>query len=451
MGPAAAVRVLRIHVDAEVLVDGGEHVLRALRIRLRVSTVRIRRADHATTLDRATRHHAAEHVRIVIAARVVVHLRRAAELAPSQHEGRVQKPAGIEVFHQGGEGPIPARQEAEPQRLEALHVRIPPAQIDRDNSHAGFHESASQQHALSPVRRAATVRCLRVELRHHPIAFANLLRLAVEVEGIPRLRRSQHVPRLHLEAVERVELAGTLDIATEFVEVLEQRFAVADVLVGESGGEREIGHFEGAALSGVGDGFKCLVRNAEIRRACAGRVFRDHDVGRHRRVLMADLLRDDGADTRVNVLVRGDAAVVTGEAYLVAGAVARVVVVQAAHDRPLVHELGGQGQHVGEADAGHAGSDGAELAAILDRCVGLRIPHVDVAGSAAHPQQQDRVQLRSGFLLFGSQYVAETQPGGTEKTGLHEASAARAHRLVKVFATDAIGRGRGHEMDSGGG
>jgi hypothetical protein len=52
--------------------------------------------------------------------------------------------------------------------------------------------------------------------------------------------------------------------------------------------------------------------------------------------------------------------------------------------------LGAHRQQVAKLDAGDAAGDGAELAAVIGRGVGLGVPHVDVARSAAHPEDDDR-------------------------------------------------------------
>src|SRR5437867_6128255 len=100
MGPAAAVGVLFGSVDAEMLIEGGEHVLRRLRVGFREGPFRVRFADHAAAFYRSAGERGAEDVWIMIPAGVVVDLRRAAELAPGDDERGVKQAALVQIFDQ---------------------------------------------------------------------------------------------------------------------------------------------------------------------------------------------------------------------------------------------------------------------------------------------------------------------------------------------------------------
>src|SRR3712207_8085923 len=56
---------------------------------------------------------------------VVVDARRAAELAPGDDERVGEPPAAVEVLDQRRVGAVEPRQEAAPQRVEPLDVRVP--------------------------------------------------------------------------------------------------------------------------------------------------------------------------------------------------------------------------------------------------------------------------------------------------------------------------------------
>ena len=142
---------------------------------------------------------------------------------------------------------------------------------------------------------------------------------------------------------------------------------IADLFQRHPGGPLEVRQLERAFIRWVGDGFERFVRHAQIRRARAGDLARDHHVRRHLRVLVPDLFRHDAADTRVDVFVRRRAGVVPREADLIPRAVPRVVVVQAADDAPLLHDFPGLGKHVGQVDPRHGRGFGAEFTAELGR------------------------------------------------------------------------------------
>src|SRR5262249_47532759 len=114
--------------------------------------------------------------------------------------------------------------------LEALDVRVPPAEIDGHQADAGLHQPPGEQDALTPGRGATAVGRLGVERRHEAVALADRGRLLVEVEGVPGGARREDVPRLLVEAVEGVHLAVGVHGPAYAVEVAEQRPAVADAL-----------------------------------------------------------------------------------------------------------------------------------------------------------------------------------------------------------------------------
>ena len=93
----------------------------------------------------------------MVAAGFLVDRGRAAEFAPGDHQRRVQQAALFQVLDQGGVGTVPARQEAAPLGIESQHVGVPPAQVDRDQPHAGLDQPPGQQNALAPGRRAAAL------------------------------------------------------------------------------------------------------------------------------------------------------------------------------------------------------------------------------------------------------------------------------------------------------
>ena len=104
-----------------------------------------------------------------------------------------------------------------------------------------------------------------------------------------------------------------------------------------------------------------------------------------------------------------------------------------ANDRPLVIHAGGHRQHIGQENAGDARTSNAELAAKLDGRIGLGVPHVDMTGPAAHPQNDDGGRRRRlaecTCLILGTQQLTERQPRRTQNTGLHEAATTQNRAL----------------------
>ena len=78
------------------------------------------------------------------------------------------------------------------------------------------------------------------------------------------------------------------------------------------------------------------------------------------------------------------------------GLVIAVAGVDGADDGKLVHHGCLPGQMFADGDARHARGDRREGPAVLDRPIGFHVPHVDVAGPAGHPQQDDA--LAPGWL-----------------------------------------------------
>jgi hypothetical protein len=224
-----------------------------------------------------------------------------------------------------------------------------------------------------------------------------------------------------------MHLAGGVAVAAHAVEVAQQSAAVAHLLERHACGQRKVRDTERPGVRRVGLRLERFVRHAKVRRAGAGHHPRDHHVGRQLWRQMAKLARNNRAAARVNVLIRVGAGVVAGEANLVAGGMPGVVVMEAADDGPLVHDAGGARQHVGEQDAGDARADDAELAAVFHRSFGLGVPHVDVAGSAAHPEDDGRGAARadiSAGIAAGlmAKQVAQGQPGGPQDARFDEAA-----------------------------
>src|SRR5262249_42594717 len=158
----------------------------------------------------------------------VVHARRAAELAPGDHQRRFQQATLVEVLDQGRVRLVEARQETAAKRVEAEHVRVPPAQIDRDEADARLDQASGEEDGLAPGRGAAAVRGAGIERRHEAVTLADARRLPVEIEGVAGGRAGDDVPGLLAEAVEGLHLAALVEVAAERVEAAEKLAAFAE-------------------------------------------------------------------------------------------------------------------------------------------------------------------------------------------------------------------------------
>src|SRR5205814_8757268 len=129
---------------------------------------RVGLADGLAALDAAAAHHCRPGVRIVMAAALGVDLRRAAELAHPDDQGRVEQAAFLEVAHQRAPGRIENAAQAL-DLVEVVGVRVPAeaAAVDAaerylDERHAALDEPPRQQTALAEEVLAVLVADFRL-------------------------------------------------------------------------------------------------------------------------------------------------------------------------------------------------------------------------------------------------------------------------------------------------
>jgi len=148
-------------------------------------------------------------------------------------------------------------------------VSIPPAQIDGHQPKRRPPRAGEPARCAGSRRSAAAVRRLGIEGRHEAVTLAHRRRLLVEIEGVACRFRGQDVPGLALEAVERVELTGAIDVAPQLVEVPEEIAPVADSFQPSRFRHGKVGQLERPRYGRVGLGFERLVGDTEISRAGA--------------------------------------------------------------------------------------------------------------------------------------------------------------------------------------
>src|SRR5262249_15026876 len=129
-------------------------------------------------------------------------------------------------------------------------------------------------------------------------------------------------------------------------------------------------------------------------------------------------------------------------------------VVQTADNRPFVHDLAAHRQQVAQADSRNLCWLHAELALVLSRSIGLRVPHVDVAGAATHPQNYDgcipSTVPRCCSSRCKAQQVCERNAGGAQHARFQEAAPIQAKRAMELPATDSILPAVWHEEQTSG-
>jgi hypothetical protein len=405
----------------------------------RLAAVLLRRADRLAVPQAAARQ-AQRHDEGPVIAAVGAPLRaqpgRPAELPHGDDQDVVEPPALLQVVHQGREQVVEERE----QGLEALAdaavrrdvvaMRVPGArggvitQVQRDEGHARLDHAAGHQRLLAPQML--------------PVALPHRRWLARQVERFLHPPPDEQIERLLSVAVHGRYLAPLVKLSPQGVDLFEQGAPIPHAFGREADGEAEqvrladlagvVAHQVVDRQAGGGVGDEGIVALAEVAREGQVRP-RTHEggVSGQRRVVGPVMPGDGGADGRAEsaawVDARGGlqvACLEDGVGLVVAG-----TGVHGAQEREAIHPCSLPGQMLADEDAGDAGAGDAEGAAILRRPGGLGVPGVDVAGTARHPQQDDRLAARGLRSRGGS--VPLAQQGGQA-----EARQAREARLEEV-------------------
>ena len=353
----------------------------------------------------------------MIAALLLVDLRRPAELAHPDDQRRVEEAALLQIVHQSGPGRIQdATQPAH--RVEVLHVRVPAkraaveaAQGDFDERDALFHQPAGEETAL-PKEVAAV-----------GVTQGVLFLLQVEGLGGRRTHELVRAPVGGLVADGRQARVLLDEIA---LHVVQQLHAGIDVVRQHAGRRLQVLHLEGAfVIELAGTPPPGVARAADDERRLPGpeetrpvsrRVHRpvggDADVARQHNTLLAQLLGQQGAEGRVADLAGRHVAGAEEERG------ATVVALPGRHrtkDRHLLHVRGDIRQVFADANPWNRGGSLLERAAV--HVAGLQIERVGLAGTAVHPQQDARpAALRVGRHVR-RQRLQPARHGTTEDAG----------------------------------
>ena len=456
MRASRVVLVLGCGVDAEVTVDRGQDVLRVFGVVFDDGGVGVGGADGSAALDSPTGEGGAEGAHPVVAAGGGVHARGAAVFPPGDDERRLQQPPLVEVFDEGRVGLVEGGEEAGLQGPEVVVVRVPPPQVDGDQSHARFDHPPRQQQPLVPAGVVATRPHAGGVLRRIAVAVADGLRLGIEVERLANAGAGEDFPRLPLIAVDGIHHAEPVDIAAQQVEAAQESLTVLDLLGGDALGNGQIRDDELRPFrGGVGQRFKRRALRPEIGGAGAGDHPRNHHIGEHRRIEMLQLASDDRTHAGMQILVLVHSGGVPGEDDLVAARVADVAVLggmlQTADDGPFVHDAGGLRQEFAELDAGDRGGDRLELAPDIDRGVGLHVPGFELTGAAAHVEHDGGggplLRGARGRLGFRSQHVGQHQAPRAEQAAADGRAAIDFGRTQQAGEVEVGGQAVGHAIN----
>ena len=145
-------------------IDRGQDVLGCDRPLLHIATARLARADDSSALQAAAAEQDREAVGPVIAARVAVDQRRAAELARAADQHVVEHPAVVQVFHERGDGRVERRQVFFQVLLDVV-VMVPVARVHGDAGAPRLDQAAGQQGPLAVEVAAVAVAQAGVFLR----------------------------------------------------------------------------------------------------------------------------------------------------------------------------------------------------------------------------------------------------------------------------------------------
>jgi len=212
----------------------------------------------------------------MVAAGVLVDLRRPPELPPHDHGDVVGQAAGVEILDQGRD-PLVELRGVFPAGAEVVAVVVPEAVAQRHAAHPRLDQPPRGEELLHQPRGAVPL----VLLGAVAVAVADFLRLARHVERLGQPARREDAERLALERVHPGHHPRAVGRAVERVERRDQPGAVAEALERQS--------VEDQVAAGIAVGLERRARGAEEPRLAGvvGGVLhprRQADVGGRRRV-----------------------------------------------------------------------------------------------------------------------------------------------------------------------
>jgi len=266
------------------------------------------------------------------------------------------------------------------------------AEVERDESDSGFDESASHECLLTP-------RVIR-------IASVGFGRFEREVEGFAGGIATDEFDGLLPELVGGYHEACAVDIAADAVEVLEEGATIVNAVEAEAFGELE------DAIDVIGD--EGIVFFAEpTSPGEVGGGFHGGDIGGDAGTLGAAEFSNDGGDGRVHVSERIDAGfgLPVPRLHDHVGFVVAFASINGTDEGEMVEHRGLFGEMLRDGDAGEGGGNRLEGAADFLRGVGFDIPHIDMAGTAGEPKEDDAAVAEDVFTREGQLFPLLEQAG----------------------------------------
>ena len=155
----------------------------------------IGRPDHLSGAEPATGEEPAADLGPVVAAGILVDLRRTAEFTP-RHDGDVLvEPALVQILDEGRQALVELRQMGVLHAIERVAVKVPAAEVQRHDTAARLDEAARHQEVLEVARRAIP-ESIRVALA---VPFPHPRGLLGQVERTGEATARQDVERGLLE------------------------------------------------------------------------------------------------------------------------------------------------------------------------------------------------------------------------------------------------------------
>ena len=250
--------------------------------------------------------------------------------------------------------------------------------VDIDNRHTRLGQPPGQQATLSPAMPTV------------PIAPPRILRRQFKRAGDPAT--GQHLEGRRAELINPLEAALQVQVAPEAVELGREGASIVEAGIVDA-------RREGEVLGGIiGDrgvaSFERLVRHPEVGGLRHERCLLQTNILRKAFGMAAPEVAGDHA--KVGVFRAGggggvgDAGRLAGQ-YLDAAIVVRGhLVVERADDRKAIGPLGLQGEVFADLHPGDVGRDGDEGPAIFAGSLRFEIVRFKLAGTAPHPEQDDR-------------------------------------------------------------
>jgi predicted regulator of Ras-like GTPase activity (Roadblock/LC7/MglB family) len=206
-------------VDAEVAIHRGEYVVGMERAVLGALAARVGRSDGLSHAQASAGQHGGHAARPMVAAATGAAARRAAELAPGQHQNLLVETASVQVVDQCGDGLVEDAGAARQLVHNAFAVIVPAPHADADETDAGFNETAREQAAGPP--RSGTIHG-----RQRAIALAHGCGFAAQIERLARGRAGDHFERLARECVHAFHHAARIDVASKAVQIVQERASI---------------------------------------------------------------------------------------------------------------------------------------------------------------------------------------------------------------------------------